>query len=70
MDTGAWRATVHGVAESDMTEHSTHTHLVNKIDEIFFPGQILKVLGDLRINILQHHLVTTSVKHFFFKELF
>ena len=24
-DRGAWQATVHGVAESDMTEH-THTH--------------------------------------------
>ena len=23
MDRGAWQTTVHGVAESDMTEHST-----------------------------------------------
>ena len=57
-----------GHTESDTTEHSTHTHIVNKINEIFFPGQILKVLGDLHINISQqkHDLVTTSVKHFFF----
>ena len=28
VDTGAWRATVHGVTESDMTEWLTHTHIV------------------------------------------
>ena len=27
MDRGAWQATVHGVVESDMTEHA-HTHTV------------------------------------------
>ena len=27
VDRGAWRATVHGITESDMTEHiHTHTH--------------------------------------------
>ena len=26
MDRGAWRVTVHGVAELDMTEHNTYTH--------------------------------------------
>ena len=29
LERGAWRATVHGVAESDMTEH-THTHRLAK----------------------------------------
>lgn len=27
--------------------------IINKIDEMFFPGQILKVFGDLHINISQ-----------------
>ena len=26
MDRGAWKATVNGVTESDMTEQTTHTH--------------------------------------------
>ena len=26
MDSGAWQATVHGVAESDTAESHTHTH--------------------------------------------
>ena len=27
MDRGAWWATVHGIAKSDMTEQLTHTYL-------------------------------------------
>ena len=30
MDRGAWHATVHEVAESDMTEATQHTHTCNK----------------------------------------
>ena len=43
VDRGAWRATVHGVAESDMTEHPPNRHiaLFNKLSQnIRHIGQI------------------------------
>ena len=36
-DRGAWWATVHGVAESDMTEY-THTFVQNKIEKLKIEG--------------------------------
>ena len=38
MDRGAWRATVHSIAESDMTESTcTHTHkYIRNITEVIF----------------------------------
>ena len=44
MDRGAWRVTVHGVAESDtaeVTEH-IHTHMLNPCVQIFLGHRILK----------------------------
>ena len=35
MNRGAWRATVHGIAKSDMTEPLTHTHAHTPHDELF-----------------------------------
>ena len=34
LDRGAWRATVHGTAESDMTEQLTHSFIQQYITEI------------------------------------
>ena len=34
MDRGAWQATVHGLTESDMTEHNIHTSVI--ITNIYF----------------------------------
>ena len=42
MDRGAWWVTVHGVAESDMTEHThthTHTHTKRNINTVW--GRLL-----------------------------
>ena len=36
MDGGAWRATFHGVTESDTTEQLTHTHTHTHTDTSFY----------------------------------
>ena len=41
MDRGAWRAMVHGVAESDMTEHA---HMTFQKGEQHFISMILALL--------------------------
>ena len=46
MDRGAWRATVHGVAESDMTEH-THTHKLIRYLYCFFRSVTALMLYEL-----------------------
>ena len=44
VDRGDWQGTVHGVAESDMTEHTTHTHTDHtaylKSRNSYTPGQL------------------------------
>ena len=35
MDRGAWQATVHGVTESDLTEHVAHTNLWDRKGKYF-----------------------------------
>ena len=43
MDRGVWQATVHGVTESDMTEH---THIIKNISGVCpqFSGRSPKIL--------------------------
>ena len=40
MDRGAWRAAVHGVAESDATEQLTHTAWLYQIALPLFPRKL------------------------------
>ena len=43
MDRGAWWVTVHGVAESDMTEH-THTHTTQHKHCVGQAGAVIRLL--------------------------
>ena len=54
MDSGAWRAAVHRVAELDMTEWLTHTHkvLYQSWDEITFRLHLSKNISCLLLKII------------------
>ena len=54
MDRGAWQATVHGIRESDMTEHPsvhvhahTHTHTHTHTYTAAPSNRLLKEMGEL-----------------------
>ena len=56
IDRGAWQATVHGVAESDMTEQLSLTG-IKKIWELYEVGHLVVQVGKLR------HTVRQPVSH-------
>ena len=53
MDRGAWWATVHGVAESDTTEH---THTMSPPPSTFIPDQTLSLCSDYFWNLILRFL--------------
>ena len=54
MDRGAWRATVHGVTESDTTEMTGHTHTLPLNSAVTLPGSHSDVVGG-RVPLLPAH---------------
>ena len=65
MDTGAWWATVHGVAKSQTTEVTAHTHsnsvhMSAPISQ-FFPLRILIIVTVPRI--VAHHRCEMALNH-------
>ena len=59
MDRGAWRVTVHGVTELDMTEQLTYTHIHVIIQTELIQNSVLYV-----INL---YCISTQLNIYFYK---